>query len=189
MNQPKFRASYSVLTQWSSGNWDMAIGMYFKLKKFTTIQMAEGSEFHKNWEQETLKSKCLPAVFGGAKLIAPKCELKLVAQLDEWLELVGVIDCMDAPTIYEFKTGKTSSEIYANGVQPAVYGVLSTMSGYVVDKAEVHHYDQYTKKVDMSIVWLTKKHLEDAYNWVYSLSSEMHAYFLENDLYNKYGKA
>lgn len=185
-NQARFRASYSVLSTWSSGNWDLAIGMYFRIKKFTTEKMAAGSDMHKSWENEIIKTQCMPSVFGSGKLSAPQPELKLVAQLDDWLDLVGKIDCLDGNTIYEFKTGKTSSEIYANSVQPAIYGVLATLSGYVVDKAEIHHYDQYSKNVDMSIVWLTKKHMEDAYNWVYSLSSEMHNYILENDLYERF---
>lgn len=187
MKHPKFRASYSVISTWAGGNWDLAVGMYFKLKKFTTPQMAAGKDLHKEWEKEVKKNKALPEIFGGKKLNNPKAEFKTVVQLEPWLDLVGVIDVLDEPTIYEFKSGKTSSEIHANSIQTGVYGVLATFADVVVDRAEIHHYDQYKKTTDMSIVYLTDKYLNEAHNWLVTFASEMHEYFTANDLYTKFG--
>lgn len=183
----KFRASYSVLNTWASGDWERAIKMYFKLEKFTTRAMAEGKEFHEAWEAHINKYKTLPNEFDETVLKDPKPELKLVVQIYDWLELVGVIDCLDVPAIYEFKTGKTTSEIYAVSKQPAVYGVLATMSGFVVDRAFIYHYDQYKKQTDMSQVWLTDKTLQMGINWIETLASEMHDYLVENKLYERFG--
>ena len=55
-NEPKFRASYSVISLWASGNWEMAVGQYFKLRKFTTEEMADGKDHHEQWCAETLKT-------------------------------------------------------------------------------------------------------------------------------------
>lgn len=188
MMTTKFRASYSVLNTWVSGDWQRAIKMYFKLEKFITPAMAEGSKYHEGWEKEIAETKCLPSIFGMKPLKKPSPELKLVVELAEWLDLVGVIDCWDQKTgvIYEFKTGKKSSESYASDMQVGVYALLMTAYGSKPQKAEIHHYDQYTRKVDMSIVWLSDILIDKALNWVATIGSEMHNYLVENKLYEKF---
>lgn len=101
--------------------------------------------------------------------------------------MVGKIDCIDAPIIYEFKTGKQSSEAYASSKQTGVYAVLATRSNIYVDRAEIYHYDQYINKFDMSAVWLTDNVLEDAENWILTLGAEIHEYFEQNKLYDRFG--
>lgn len=187
MENNKFRASFSILNTWASGNWQRAIEYYFKLATFTSPQMAAGKEWHQAWEKHIQANSTLPVEMGAKKLISPQTELKRVVELRPWLDLVGVIDCYDAPTIYEFKTGKQSSESYASSPQAGVYAVLATYSGLYVEKAEIYHYDQYLKQYDMSVVWITDKMLDDAFNWVETLASEMHSYFVKNSLYEKFG--
>lgn len=183
----KFRASYSVLNIWKSGDWERAIKAYFKLEKFTTQAMADGHQWHQKWCDHINKTKTLPIEFGGQKLNNPICEKKIVVELADWLDYVFIIDCYDNPTLHEFKTGKQSSESYAGDEQIRVYGVGATYAGLYVDRAIIHHYDQYSKRYDMSIVWLTDKTLQDAHNWIVTLSSEMHDYFVKNSLYEKFG--
>lgn len=185
---PKFRASYSILNVWDSGDWERAIKYYFKLETYTSPAMAAGKEWHKNWSDYINATQALPIEFGGKKLFKPQSEIKRVVSIEPWLDLVGIIDCYDNPTIYEFKTGKTSSEVYASSMQAGVYAVLATYGEFYADRAEIHHYDQYTKKHDMSVVWITDKMLEKALNWIITLSSDMHDYFLKNQLYEKFGK-
>lgn len=179
----KFRASFSVLSQWDSGNTDRAVEMYFKLKSFTTRSMAEGKEWHEKWEQEVKKSKCLPMIFGGYPLNKPQTELKIVRQLDTWLKLVGKLDLVDGKTIWDYKTGVTPSERYANSWQPRVYQLLYPSA----NRAVILHYNQINKKVDTSIVHLTDKSLEKVINWTVTLASEMHNYLTENHLYERFG--
>ena len=183
----KFRASWSILNPWAQGNWDRAVKNYFKLDPYISEAMAEGKNYHEEWEAEIAVTKALPKIMGGKKLKAPSPELKMVAQLEDWLDLVGVIDCYDEPIIYEFKTGRTSSEVYASSMQPAIYGVLATFNDLLVDRAEIYHYDQHNKKHDMSIVWLTDKLIKKAHEWVVTYASEMHHYLETNNLYDTLG--
>jgi hypothetical protein len=162
--------------------------MYFKLDKFVTREMADGREWHEKWEKHIKETKTMPIEFGGAPLIDPIAEQKTVVQIEPWLELVGVIDCYDSPIIKEWKTGKKSSEQYAGSKQGGIYAVLGTMSGKYVEKIEIYHYDQYTKKSDMSIVWVTDQLLEETLNWIITTAGEMYNYFEQNDLFNKFGR-
>jgi len=57
-----------------------------------------------------------------------------------------------------------------------------------VEKAEIHHWDQTTKKHDMSIVWITDEVLKYAYEWIITVGSEMHNYFLVNNLYQRFDR-
>ena len=187
----KFRASWSTLSVWAKGDWEKAIKGYFKLEEFKSKAMTAGKDLHKEWENEIIKTQCLPLDFGGKKLIKPETENKLVVQIEDWLELVGVIDCIDSPTIYEFKSGKTNSESYANEKQIGVYAVLATLSKKFVNIAEIHHYDQ-SKPIghrhDMSIVYLTDSLLKESFNWIETFASEMHMYLTDNKLYEKFNK-
>lgn len=187
-NTPKFRASFSVLSLWADGNWERAVKSYFKLEQFITPAMVIGREYHEQWKQHTLKTGCLPPEFGGAKLINPQPEVKTVVQLDDWIELVFIIDCLDEPDLHEYKTGKQSSEAYAGSMQLPVYGLGATLQGFNAKRGIIHHYDQYQKKSDTSYVWLTDKVIDEALNWVLTLSGEMHDYFIKNGLYQRFAK-
>ena len=183
----KFRASYTILNAWASGNWEQAIKYYFKLEQFTTQEMYAGREMHKEWADFINEHKRLPDVFGGAELKNPVAEQKIVVQMEPWLELVFIADCIDSPDLHEFKSGKTNSEVYAGSWQTGIYAVGATMAGHLVERAVIHHYDQYMKKSDTSYRWITDRLLEDAYNYVITVASEMHNYFIVNGLYRQYG--
>ncbi|NLG52210.1 MAG: hypothetical protein GX552_19030 [Chloroflexi bacterium] len=186
MDKSKFQASYSVLSLWARGEWEEAVRAYFHLQRVVTPQMAEGRDYHEQWNQHICETRRLPDIFGGVPLREPVTELKLTVNLYPWLDLVGVIDCYDRPTIYEFKTGNRSAAKYANDFQVAVYGVLATLSDLHVERAEIHRYNQYAHKADMSIVWLTDRLLRDGINWIETFASEMYQYLLENQLYERF---
>lgn len=183
----KFRASFTVLNIWASGDWERAIKAYFKLEKFVTPAMAEGRDWHKKWAEESKLTKKLPAIFGGQDLVNPIIEEKRVVSIEPWLDLVFIIDNYDKPVLHEYKTGKQSSEAYASSMQLPVYAVGATLSGLYVEQGKIYHYDQYSKKVDMSVVWITDKLLKDAHNWIVTLGGEMHDYFIKNGLYERFG--
>lgn len=187
MQKNKFRASYSVLRLWEQGKWQEAIQAYFKLDRFQTEQMAEGKKYHDLWKEETLKTGCLPEVFGGKKLIDPIVEKKQVVQVFDWLELVGIIDCYDSSVIHEYKTGLTNSQEYARSAQIPLYGVLAVLSDLPAKKAEIHHYNQYDKTADMFIVWITDKLIKYGYEWLRTYALEMHNYLTDNNLYAELG--
>lgn len=185
----KYRASYTVLSLWKSGQWERAIKTYFKLDQFTTREMQDGKEYHEQWKEEIIKTGRLPEVFGGAPLTNPIPENKYVVSIQDWIDLVFIVDCIDAPVLHEFKTGKQSSEAYAgDDLQTSIYAVGTTLLGHYVNKAIYHHYDQYTKRAENSTVWITDAKLEDAHNQILTLGSEMHDYLEKNGLYEQFGK-
>ncbi len=88
----------------------MAIKAYFKLDRYITREMAEGSDYHDKWQHHVEATKRLPDVFGGTPLTSPRCEEKMVIPVYEWLDLVIKPDLIDAPVIHEFKTGVAESD-------------------------------------------------------------------------------
>lgn len=184
----KFRASFSILNSWSKGYAQDAIDMYFKLPRESNKFMEEGIKFHKSWEDYINKYKRLhPQLSSTSKgLKEPKCELKLEMPINDHIEFVGVIDCLDLHTIYEFKSGTKPSSEYANSNQADLYSMLAKYHGYDTDKAMYLHYDQYLKETDSAMVWLTDKRRQLALDWLIEKAEEMHGYLLKNGLYEKY---
>lgn len=181
-----FRASYSILSTWESGDWERAIKMYFKLEEFCTPAMAAGKALHQKWEAEIKATGCLPAVLGGTKLNNPKPEDKIVASLAPWLNLVGVIDCNSTDILDEFKSGVQSSEQYASGKQHGVYALLARLAGHDPKLIRITHYNQYTKRKDVSFVWVTDALVNEAREWVETLAGQMHDYYLTNKIYERF---
>ncbi len=184
------KVSYTILNAWAQGRYEDAVKYYFKLDVIQTPAMLEGSRFHKMWEEETMKTKSLPKVFGDKKMNDPKVENYLRVRLNDWLELSGKIDCFDSPVIYEYKSGKQTSEDIVRSFQPGVYGVLATLSNMYADRCEIYCFNQHLSKDNksMSTVYITDKILEDSLNWIETLAGEMNDYFITNSLYEKYGQ-
>lgn len=183
-----FRASYSVLSTWESGNWERAIEMYFKLADYVTPAMVDGREMHKKWEDYAKKNNKMPEVFGGAKLYNPIIEKKHEIQLEDWLEFVFIPDLVDAPNLIDYKTGRSNPSAKAVRTQLGLYAVGLDFFDINVSLGKLYHYNQYTKKVNLDIVCITDKLKAEAREYLYTVSSEMHDYFEKNDLYNKLGK-
>lgn len=188
MNNYKLRASYSYLSLWSSGRWEEAIKAYFKLDRFISRAMAEGSDYHDEWQNHCVKTKTLPAVFGGAKLNKPVCEDKKVIPVYDWLDLVIKADCIDSPIIHEFKTGILGSDDYVPTYQPAIYAVGCVLLKIPVERIQIHAYNQYAKTSTFSEVEVTESLLKKGLEYVESVGSEMHNYFVENGLYERYSQ-
>lgn len=184
----KFRASFSVLNSWSKGYAQDAINNYFKLPKEPNRAMEDGLKYHQSWEKYITQNKRLHPQLSSTskKLTNPVCELKLEMSINDWLEFVGVVDCLDETVLYEFKTGVKPSSEYANSVQADLYSILLKEHGYEVDRGFYIHYDQYLKQTDSSLVWLTDERREKAMNWLLEESKEMHNYLVDNKLYDKY---
>ena len=190
MNKYIFRASYSILNSWSKGYAQDAIDMYFKLNREPNKYMVEGLKFHKSWEEYVNKNKKLHPQLSSLNkpLNDPKCELKLEMPINDHIELVGVVDCLDEPILYEFKSGTKPSSEYANSVQADLYSILCEYHGYHPDRAFYLHFDQYLKETDGAMVWLTEQRRTEAMEWLLKYAEEMHQYLLVNGYYEKYPK-
>lgn len=188
-DQPKLRASFTLLNKWASGNWQEAVEMYFRLSSMTTRAMAEGKKYHDEWKNETNKTGCLPAVFGGSKLIKPKTEHEIVVPMEPWLDLKVIIDCLDEPVIHEYKRTASSPDLFARSKQAGVYAIGCAYDGVFANKAIYHTFDPSKKErnVGTATVWLTDKLIDDTQEWIISLSSEIYSYMLDNKLFDRFG--
>lgn len=188
--KPRFRASVSILNSWSKGYAQDAIEMYFKLPRKTNEFMEEGLKFHRDWENYINKYKKLHPQLSSLNkpLSDPRTELKLEMEITPEIELVGIIDCLDNSTLYEFKSGTKPSSEYANGMQVDVYSLLCEYHGYHPDRAFYLHYDQYLKETDGAMVWLTEERRKRAREWIIKYSTEMNDYLVANKLFEKYPK-
>jgi hypothetical protein len=183
----KLRASYTYLSLWSNNQWEQAIKAYFKLDRYISREMAEGSDYHDQWQKHVEATKRLPDVFGGTPLTSPRCEEKMVIPVYDWLDLVIKPDLIDAPIIHEFKTGVAESDEYARSRQGALYAIGLTFLKVPVKYIDIHQYNQYSKKATFSRVVVTKKMLTEGLEWVEKVGREMFDYFVEQDLWGTYG--
>lgn len=183
----KFRASYSVLRLWEESRVDDAIKAYFRLDRWVSEQMADGKDWHEKWAEEIRQTSKTPAIFGGRELITPVVEKKIVVPIFDWLDLSFVMDCYASNVLYEWKTGLSNSQDYVRMPQISVYALGCALAELPAKKAEIHHYNQYNKQADMSIIWLTNKLVKSGYDYVLTFASEMHNYFVDNNLYASLG--
>lgn len=176
----KFRASYSVLSTWESGDWQRAVDQYLKLDKFTTPQMEYGKKLHGEWEQHIKRDKSLPEVFGLTKLEDPKSEIKLEIHVADWLDFVCVPDLVDGETLYEFKTGANDANHWSNTWQTPIYAYALLANKTPVSTARIYAYNQYNQRSSMALIFLTPQLLQDAVNKMWTLSSKMWDYIQQN---------
>lgn len=163
------RTSFSMLNTWSMGRKDDVIKMLKREPIEITKAMEVGKRYHKLFEQEVIKTKRMPKEFGGKELQNPRTEVKIEKWLDEWLQLVGVIDLIDEHKIYDYKVGNTPSQAYANSMQLPVYGVLyeQAKEGYIL------HYNHVFRCSDWSVVALNQDVRNEAIEWTITLASEI----------------
>lgn len=212
----QFRASYSTLAAWARGDYDLALGMYFKTATFDNDAMRLGRALHDEWEQEIKASGCMPQVFGAKPLPKGyKCEVFATRKLADWLVLRGKLD-LHTPTPYasnklkfgenvegepgrvydyvdargvgfDWKSGVTPSTQWANSMQHKVYQVLYPS----LQRFEYHAFNPYAKRsqaVTVSIVHLTPKTLEEGVEWLVTHAGEMKHYIEQNDLEATFAK-
>lgn len=122
----RLRLSYSILNAWSEGKKKDAIEMATGIEKDNSDNyfIKQGKDFHTAWEREIKITGKLPRVFSTEnELVDPKTEVKMVVDVEEFT-FVGVIDCLDFDTIYEFKTGIKEEFNYTSGIQGLFYAAL-----------------------------------------------------------------
>lgn len=177
------RLSYSILSAWARGDTERALQMYFREETPTTPAMELGKKMHDKWEKEINKTGKMPEVFGGKKLESHATELRTKRErmLNDWLQLVGVLDLLEGSIGRDWKCGKTSASDYSNGFQHKVYQILYP----AMKKFEYHAYNPYTKEATMAIVHLSDKSLEDGLNWVMTYATDFRNHLEINNLMPK----
>ena len=183
----KFRASYTNLMKWRSGDYEGFVKAYFKLgPSITTREMDEGKTWHLKWAKEIKKTKELPKLFGGGKLSNPMVENKMVVNIDDWIDFVFICDCYENNGEFiDFKTGVQNSGF---DTQLGTQAVGLTLAKIKANRGHIYHYNQYNKDTEHDIFWITDRALKDSLNWIITLSSEAHEYLKNNNLYERFKK-
>ena len=180
-----FRASYSTLAAWARGDYDLAIGMYYRTTKFDTEAMRRGREYHDQWDKEIKATGRLPEIFGG-KQLPEKHNAEIFARkmITPWLEVRGKLDLKAGDVGYDWKSGVTPSTQWAQSYQHKVYKVLYPH----LKRFEYHAFNPVARKdraVSVSIVHLTPKSLEEGVEWLVTHASEMKHYIEQNGIEEK----
>jgi hypothetical protein len=178
----KLVLNFSTLSTWSKGLIDKAVDCYFHKNSFDTPQMEAGRAFHAEWEQEILKTGKLHFGRTDITFTAPKCEhLIRVSYNDHW-DLKGTMDCVDAPVLYEFKTGKTPALDFASTFQIPIYFLLNEMIGNPLERAILLHLNQYTNESEYVVVWNSPEKMAGARNFIETLAPEIETYWEEHNI-------
>lgn len=194
----KLSASYSILSMWEQALncvdpqmqiklMEKTIKAYFKLEYFETEAMRRGKEIHKEFEEYVKKYKKVPEVFyPNRALTNPIIETRLEMRINDEINLVGVPDCIDGSTIFDWKTGITKSSSYSESKQAGIYGLLCLNKDIFAETFEFCHYDQYSKSSDITKTYLSEDRLAQAFKWVTTLAPDLHHYLINQGLYEKY---
>lgn len=175
----KLRVSYSLLSMWERGQIDRAIATYFHAPMKATEPMKQGRTLHNEIEKHINKNKKLPDWLPKLQLYNPKPEEKLIVEYSDEFDISVVIDCLDEPNMFEWKTGVTDSLTCANTKQIPFYFLACELAGVPVKKAYLVHYNQHEKTKDWTIIWNNKTARENARNYIDSIAPEIQSYFLE----------
>ncbi len=144
--------------------------------------MEEGRNIHKNIENFINKNKKFPSWLFNASLKAPLCENSFTCDYSDYFDLKVIIDCLDSPNIYEFKTGKQNSMSWARTYQIPIYFLACEMQGIKIEKAFLIHYNQHDKTRDWTLVWNTKSARKKAREYIDKIAPEIYQFFQKEGL-------
>ena len=178
----KIRLSFSLINQWEKGDIDGAVSTYFHLDRPTTPQMEAGKEFHQTIAKHVEEKKSFPEWFFEWELKDPKPEEAVTVPYNELFDLKCIIDLLDSPLLFEFKTGVTDSLGWARTDQIPFYFLICELAGIDVMSAFLIRHNQYIKKTDYTIVHNNPTLRERARNMIDSTGPEIHTFFTEQGL-------
>jgi len=122
------KLSHSILSAWSSGKFEEAVGQYLGKPLPATPQMQLGKLKHKIWANHIQEHKTLPPELGGNALTAPIVEQKWqkIIPFSEGYQILlrGVIDLEDDNVLIDHKCGLGTPATYVDGTQLDYYKLL-----------------------------------------------------------------
>jgi len=137
---------------WKMGKKDEAINLYRHKETKRTEEQNEGIRFHKRWEDTIRATKKLSIGRTRLEFENPEPELKVHVPYREHYILSAIFDCVDGKTLYEFKTGSTSTFEYATNLQIPYYFFILSVMNRPIKRAFLIHWDQYKEKGEVVIV-------------------------------------
>jgi hypothetical protein len=181
----KVRLSYTLLNLWQHGQIDEALTYYFKLGQITSEAMRQGKEIDNYLNNFISQHGAYPINWGGDQLKKPFPQVKWEINYSPHFDLVGVLDVLDGKTIYENKSGKLPSNIYALGFQIPIYFILAEAKGVEIDEAILKHFNQHTNEFDQTIIRNSPRERERGHNFIETIGGEIYNYFEEHNLFGK----
>lgn len=175
----KLRLSYSLLSYWERGDIQGATDCYLHKETPGTPAMEYGKKVHKEIEEHIKAHGKFPEWFFNYELKNPQTEQKVTAEYNEMFDLSGVFDCVDIPTLFEFKTGSADSLEWARTWQLPIYFLIAELNKIDIEKAILIRHN---KESDFVIVHNSKRLRDKAENVIQSLGPEMYEYFFQQGL-------
>lgn len=178
----KLRLSYSILSCWEKGDYDGTIMRLRGEWPEPTKPMLMGRDADERWTHEVNVTGRMPVDFGGAKFSGEaRTQLKKAFWINDWIQVVGVLDLKEPKIGRDWKYGATSATQYANGYQHKVYQVLypeMTMFAY-------HAFNPYVPREDAvtsAYIHLNKESLTDGVEYIITHGSSIRDYIEKNEL-------
>lgn len=155
---------------------------YFHMKHPISKAAQEGINIHQAIADFTLATGKLPPYLPAITLKNPLPEKKLVVEYNELFDLSAVIDCLDSPDLYEYKTGGRSSLEWAQTKQIPFYFLVCELAKLPIWKGDLIHYNQVSQKSDFVRIWNHAGLREEARNYIDTLGPEIYDFFLKEGL-------
>ena len=179
----KIRLSHSLISLWERGDVQGAINCYFHVDRIGSKAMEDGKRYHEEFAKSIDDTKALPEYVDiKVKFNAPETEKEVIVPYNEICTIKGILDCVDTPVLYEWKTGGTDSLEWARTGQLPLYFLICELAGIKIDYAYLVHYNQHNNNTDCTIVHNTPAKIEKARNIVDSVCFEIYDYFMEQGL-------
>lgn len=144
--------------------------------------MDSGREIHESIRQHVATTGKLPSYLFSQELHKPEPEKEIIVPYNEQFDLKVIIDCLDTPTGYEWKTGVSDALTWARTAQIPLYMLACELAGIPVEKFYLVRWNQHNKTRDWAMVWNTPDKIETARNWIDSIAPEIFEYFNANGL-------
>jgi len=176
------KLSYSVLSNWSMGRQEEAVGQYLGKPLPATPAMELGKAYDELWSAHVTKTHRLPDELGGGELKDPIVQQKyekLIPFSDNYQILFrGVPDLVNTDTIVDFKCGRTKANDYIDKWQLDAYKLLlpdATIGKYLC-------FNPYLKTLSVAIKFLSDVNAENALNNILTFGGEMIEFLAANRL-------
>ncbi len=177
------KLSHSILSAWSQGRQEEAVGMYLGKPLPSTPAMDLGKLNHEIWEKHIKATGTLPQELGGGELRDPITEQKyrkLIPFSDDYQILIsGVPDLThDKAKLEEFKCGRTEALNYIDSFQLDYYKLL--LPDVIIGTYRA--WNPYLRKLTVGIKYLSDSNAERALEHILTFGGEMIEYLGANKL-------
>jgi hypothetical protein len=144
--------------------------------------MVEGRKIHEEIADYIQTYNSFPDYLIDKELKLPMTEKEIVVRYNDVFDFKCIIDCLDTPFMYEFKTGVSDSLEWARTKQIPLYLMALDMAKIKVESAYLIHYNQHTKESDYTIIHNNKTIRDEGRNVLDSVGPEILEFFTKEGL-------